>query len=39
VIDGGDTVGEVTSVAGTAALGYVKRTSAVGEAVAFGGRD
>ncbi len=36
VLDDGEPVGEITSVAGTAALGYVKRTSAVGEAVAFG---
>jgi tRNA-modifying protein YgfZ len=35
VLDGADEVGSVTSVSGTAALGYVKRTSAVGEPVAF----
>jgi tRNA-modifying protein YgfZ len=34
VLDGGDEVGVLTSVAGTAALGYVKRTSDVGEPVA-----
>lgn len=35
VADGDDAVGVVTSVAGTTALAYVKRTSAVGDAVAF----
>jgi folate-binding protein YgfZ len=35
VFDGSDEVGVLTSVAGTAALGYVKRTSDVGEPVAF----
>lgn len=34
VLDGGVVVGELTSVAGTAALGYVRRTSDVGEPVA-----
>jgi tRNA-modifying protein YgfZ len=37
VLDEGGPVGELTSVAGTAALGYVKRTSSVGEPVVFGG--
>lgn len=35
VLDGDDVVGELTSVAGTAALGYVKRTSGLGDPVAF----
>ena len=35
VLDGDEVVGELTSVAGTTALGYVKRTSAAGEPVAF----
>ena len=35
VLDGDDVVGELTSVAGTAAMGFVKRTSDVGEPVAF----
>lgn len=36
VLDGDEVVGELTSVAGNMALGYVKRTSDVGEPVAFG---
>lgn len=35
VLDGDDVVGELTSVAGSAALGYVRRTSDVGDPVAF----
>jgi folate-binding protein YgfZ len=35
VLDAGEIVGTLTSVAGTAALAYVKRTSEVGEPVAF----
>jgi tRNA-modifying protein YgfZ len=35
VLDGDDIVGELTSVSGTAALGWVKRSSDVGEPVAF----
>jgi len=35
VLDGDEVVGELTSVAGTAALAYVKRTSDVGTPVAF----
>jgi folate-binding protein YgfZ len=35
VLDAGEVVGTVTSAAGGAALAYVKRTSEVGEAVAF----
>jgi folate-binding protein YgfZ len=36
VWDGADVVGVITSVAGTSALGYVRRGSDVGEPVAFG---
>ena len=35
VMDGSDEVGTITSVAGTAALGWVKRSSDVGEVVQF----
>jgi tRNA-modifying protein YgfZ len=35
VRDGDDIVGELTSVAGTSALGYVKRASSIGEPVGF----
>lgn len=35
VLDGDDVVGEITSVAASAALSYVKRTSDVGELVTF----
>jgi folate-binding protein YgfZ len=35
VLEAGDVVGEITSVAGTAALAYVKRTSDVGVPIGF----
>ncbi|HUF98569.1 MAG TPA: hypothetical protein VMM60_10610 [Ilumatobacter sp.] len=35
VLDGGDEVGEITSVSGTAALAWVKRSSELGELVRF----
>jgi len=35
VLDAGEVVGELTSVNGTRALGYVKRTSSVGDPVVF----
>jgi tRNA-modifying protein YgfZ len=35
VLDGDQTVGEVTSVAGTSALAWVKRTSAIGEPISL----
>lgn len=35
IVDGGDEVGAVTSVSGTSALGWVKRSSDVGDVVQF----
>jgi len=35
VLDGDQTVGEVTSVAGTSALAWVKRTSNIGEPISL----